>query len=524
MQAKFWTAALLGFVLIAASACGGSSGVTEEERLREQLEAEQEARAEAEEAASQAEEQLQAEEEARRKAEAEAEEERRKAAQAAEAEQEAEQAQQEAEQAQQEAEQARQEAQQQQEQLQRQLTEAEQAELRARASSFGAQLDLGATPASGSVTVQWPRGGSLTFRPAGTLTPGSAAPAVPGGWRSAGFTGQTGSATSLVDETVYLYTNIQAPGTRAFWKVHGLDEVMTAELALLAKASSASPTSGDTDTTTDGRQYEGLTISGSLNGAGGKFTCDCTGTIATGSTSGIDSHVTFTQGVPTFVTVGSWTFTPSNISNGYQVDEDDTHLHFGIWSSIPDSISATTLYDFEHIAGGGAESGGDLGNFALFEGSATFRGGAVGKYVTQGQVGQQNAKIGTFTATATLNADFGDGTAVGTLSGSITNFHEDGSPLVGWRVALGSSTDVGMASDIASGASSGSAVANIGGLPVGGSWAATFHGSDNEVLSPRTTYPTNLYPPVDIAGVTGWFDATGADASLAGAFAATPSN
>ena len=55
------------------------------------------------------------------------------------------------------------------------------------------------------------------------MTPGSAAPSVPGSWRSASFTGQSGTATALIDETAYLYTNIQAPSSRAFWKVHGVE-------------------------------------------------------------------------------------------------------------------------------------------------------------------------------------------------------------------------------------------------------------------------------------------------------------
>ena len=115
-------------------------------------------------------------------------------------------------------------------------------------------------------------------------------------------------------------------------------------------------------------------------------------------------------------------------------------------------------------------------------GPATFSGGAVGKYVTQGQVGGQNAKIGTFTATATLNADFGDRTTPGKLSGSITDFREDGSPLAGWRVTLGMTGDVGMASTISGTTAGGATVANIGGLSVGGSWGATFYGSGNQEL------------------------------------------
>ena len=204
-----------------------------------------------------------------------------------------------------------------------------------------------------------------------------------------------------------------------------------------------------------------------------------------------------------------------------QQAEDTEYLYFGIWSSIPDNINGMG-YDFEYIAGGEAEPRANLANFNLLTGSATFRGGAVGKYVTQGQVGGQNAKIGTFTATATLKADFGTASEAGTLSGSITDFHEDGSPLAGWRVTLGSTDDVGEVATIPGTAGdeiTGSTVANIGGLSVGGTWGADFYGSNNNNLdhdptatpNPRnlTTYPLARYPLIDLAGVAGWFDAVG---------------
>ena len=495
-------AALIG--LGACSGGGGGLSTTEEDALRKQV-------AEAE-----------AAEEAAKKAEAEAarkaEEERRRAAEAANK---AEEERKKAETAQEEAEEEKKRA-----------DAAEQAELRARASAFGAVLDLGAggSTEQGSVTVSWPRGGSLTFRPQGTLTAGSEAPSVPGSWRSASFTGQTGTATSLVNETVYLYTNIQAPGTRAFWKKYGFLPVgLTDDNTSLAKGSAAqAKTVTENNTTTNITE---ITVSGSFNGASGKFTCatNCSaddvgsGDKATSAEikAHVATHVTFSQGRPTFVAPSNWTFKPSSLTSGVPLNQDDAYLYFGIWSSIPDSITGT--YNFRYVAGGGAESGSELDNFGALTGPATFSGGAVGRYVTQGQVGQQNAKIGTFTATATLNADFGDGSTAGTLSGSITDFKENGSPLTGWQVTLGSADDVGVASSIVSGAASGTTVANIGGLPVGGSWGATFHGSDNVRTGATNEQTVAKYPPVDLAGVTGWFDATSTAASLAGAFAATPS-
>ena len=383
-----------------------------------------------------------------------------------------------------------------------------------------------------TATVSWMRDGNLEFMPTGSYTRGSAAPSVPGSWRNrASFTRQSGTATALVNDTVYLYSNIQAPGTRAFWKVHGVSPVtMTAGLERIARGSLAQPTTADTNAGTTGRQYDGLTVSGSLGGASGKFTCTtgCSGTVGSTTNDGIPDDVTFSQGKPDFKSIGSWTFKPGSISASYQVNQDDAYLYFGIWVSEPVNVSGTPA--FEYIAGGGGVTVDGTtttdapNNFDALTGTATFRGGAVGKYATQGQVGQQNARMGTFTATATFTADFETATATGTLAGSITDFREGGSPLADWRVTLGSTANIGVPSTIiitGTDDATGSAVGSIGGVPVGGAWGADFYGSDNVSLDEdRTTYPVTRYPVADLAGVTGWFNATSDTASLAGAFGA----
>ncbi len=602
MKARLATGVLLGFVLVAAASCGGSDGLStaEEEALQERLEAaeleaaraeleaqeaerlrqaEEAAREEAERQAAEAERLRLEEEAARQKAEEEAAEaerlrleeeaareeaeQRAEAAEedAEEAQQQAEQAQQQQQQLQQQQQQLQQQQQQQQQQLQQQLTEAEQAELRARADSFGAQLDA---PVEGSATVSWRRGDTtLTFRPTGiTTTRGSAAPSVPGGWRSASFDGQTGTATTLTDETVYLYTNIQAPSSRNFWKVHAMT-VIEGQLEVAAASAADLNTDADNNdpTPTAAAQYitdpadntlaSGVRVSGTYDGVSGTFTCrvptTCTGERTNVNNNQLDLTTLVgapVNGVRSFV-AGDWSFKPGSINTRVkaedQADQDDAFLYFGVWSSIPDNINGTT-YDFKYVIGGGHESGTALANFGNLTGSATFRGGAVGKYTTQGQVGGQNAKIGTFTATATLNANFSDpnDAAAGTLSGSITDFREDGSPLAGWRVTLGgggSPANVGIPVDITladnADDASGITVANIGGLSVAGTWGANFYGSDNGVIAnnpifaDRDKYPVSQYPVLDLAGVAGWFNAVGAgtnDTSLAGAFAATRSS
>ena len=554
MQARFTLAVLLGVVLLAAAACSG-----DDERIAEletDLEASEEARETAEREAAEAEQRADDAEDDTADAKQRADAAEEKIADAedeiADAEDEIADAEDEiadAKEAEQAAKQGQRQAQQQQQQLQQQLTEAEQTELRARAMSFGAALDM---PASGSATVSWTRGNNLTFRPAGiTTTRGSAAPSVPGGWSSANsFTGQTGTAASLVDETVYLYTNIQAPNSRAFWKVHGVEVMGPLSDSQLndddvndPKPTATAQYIPDPDDTT---MASGVRVSGTYDGVSGTFTCMIPNT-CTGERTGVDRLDLTTlvgapvDGVRSFAD-GQWSFKPGSITTRVKAedgaDQDDAYLYFGVWSSIPDDIIGT--YNFRYVFGGGAESGGDFAtNFATLVGPATFSGGAVGKYVTQGQVGGQNAKIGTFTATATLNANFGTGDTAndpGTLSGSITDFREGGSPLAGWRVTMGGggdTPDVGVAMGITGTAvTDGLTVANIGGLSVGGEWGATFYGSANEVLADREKYPATRYPVVDLAGVAGWFNAAGPsttgtdpnDVSLAGAFAATPSN
>ena len=553
MQARFTLAVLLGVVLLAAAAC--SSGGDDERiaELETDLEASEEARETAEREAAEAEQRADdAEDEtadAEQRADAAEEE-------IADAEEEIADAEEEiavAEEAQQQAQQQLEQAQQESEQLQQQLTEAEQAELRARAESFDAQLD---NPVRGLATVEWKRGNNLTFRPKGiVMTPGSAAPSVPGSWRSASFIGQSGTATALIDETAYLYTNIQPPSSRAFWKVHlmavtdrGLEVAASTAADLIADTANndpkpTAPAQYITDST-DNAMATGVRVSGTYDGVSGTFTC--TVNTCMGPKIGLDLTTLVgapVDGVRSFAG-GDWSFKPGSITTPVkaedQADQDDAYLYFGVWSSIPDNIGPETAYDFRYVAGGGAQSGtaeGNvpaLANFDALVGPATFRGGAVGKYVTRGQVGGQNAKIGTFTATATLNAHFGTDNVAGTLSGSITDFREGGSPLAGWRVTMGGGNDgnnvpdVGVAMGITGTAVTGGlTVANIGGLSVGGEWGATFYGSNNQELTDRDKYPASRYPPVDLAGVAGWFNAAGPgtdpnDVSLAGAFAATP--
>ena len=426
--------------------------------------------------------------------------------------------------------------------------ETEQAIVNARAGKYISALDMASQRSS--ATVEWMRDKSRMVDPGGDFATGSGAPGI-SGFSSYPFTRRFGVQGT---EMAYLYTNIQAPGTRAFWKQHGLDVLVgdtvagqwNASLARVSSLRATIVTYTDTNENNrwDSDGTEEITearVSGSYNGASGAFTC----TASCGSEQ-IEIDRDSTTLVPTFP-AGTWMFKPSNINNGIRIAQDDAFLYFGIWAREPDVASDDHAFEVIYGGGGlntggvlnGSINTGVLNNFSALNddgGSATFRGGAIGKYVTRNQVGE-NARIGTFTAQADFTAKF-DTTP--TLEGRITNFRESGQTLEGWDVFLGGTatgpaTFTGGNVVVTSGAPNlGIATARIGRVAATGTWAATLYGSANHDLTDRTTYPHTRYPVADLAGVAGYFEAsdnnaadgdpTNADVAIVGAFAAPTSS
>lgn len=440
------------------------------------------------------------------------------------------------------AEQARQQAEQEEQQRQaaERLSEVQQAVRNARAGVFIGEL-MGTIPrrgddtATSSVTVRWMRGDSREVDPGGNFSAGSGAPSI-SGFNSYPFTRRVGVQGA---ETAYLYTNIQSLSTRRFWKVYGLDEGLVADNLSLAKPGSSTAQKIYTGPS-DARVLSERRVSGSFRGANGTFTCETTGGSETACGGNADNtattHIETVDGVREFASgaAGNWTFEPSSINNGVTINHDDAYLYFGIWERMPDVASEP--HDFAVIyGGGGVDSDGDrvtalLTNAADLTGSATFRGGAIGKYVTRNQVGQ-NARIGTFTANADFTADFD----ADTLEGRITNFQADGQRLAGWDVYLGASATLPATTTtpttLAAATASGSTAARIGSVAATGTWTANLYGSVNVDLGDTEDHPRATYPRADLAGLAGSFSATDAtdltdpdtaNAAIAGAFAATP--
>ena len=165
--------------------------------------------------------------------------------------------------------------------------------------------------------------------------------------------------------------------------------------------------------------------SGTYDGYSGTFKCAETGTCNIAADA--DGALTF---------AGTWTFTASLTAKRHssQAQEDSEFLYFGIWAHELTNAAGTP--DFKWAAGGDATDITADPHFAALTGSATFTGGAIGKYALAKVAGRE-AKIGTFTATANFSATFGTSP---TISGRITDFKEGGSSLgADWHVFLGSS-------------------------------------------------------------------------------------
>ncbi len=275
-------------------------------------------------------------------------------------------------------------------------------------------------------------------RMSGTM-PGSPATAVTGletaaaggastvsGWKRGRYTA-TGETTA---DTVTLYTNIAPPGSRPF---SGENGKYSADNGLDDEGNL--PIGESTDTTLivssgfpDGpglRPHEPgaggtVLVPGSFDGAPGTFVC----APAQGSTctSSIRDGGGYT------LTGGDWKFVPAD---GARVPEPDgEYQYFGWW--LREAAGVYALGAFHAGAGGAVDEFADL---AELQGTATYRGPAVGKFAIQRPLGEVEA--GDFTATATLEVDFGDSAAPGTVEGEVGDFMVGG-VAQDWSVELGS--------------------------------------------------------------------------------------
>ena len=160
-------------------------------------------------------------------------------------------------------------------------------------------------------------------------------------------------------------------------------------------------------------------VQGSFDGVSGTFTS------ASGNTAltvGVN-----VDGVPTWG--GDLNFEPDSPTAGVMQD-DDAFLNLGWW--LEEAANGDLTVDVTAWATGPAYGQAKL---APLLGKATFTGIAVGKY-THKTI--NSIEGGHFNADAELVAAFGNNTDLGTLTGTISGFMQDGTPVgSGWKVELG---------------------------------------------------------------------------------------
>ena len=144
-----------------------------------------------------------------------------------------------------------------------------------------------------------------------------------------------------------------------------------------------------------------ITEAGSFHGVSGTYTCvpdtgagtTCSATLAT-------------KGLT--LTGGTWTFKPTNAEARVTETADDTYASYGWWlrTKADGSLTASAFVD---------DRGTLTTNITtLVAGSATYSGGAAGKYALSSSTGGTN-DAGHFTARATLEVDFEEDEVTGTI-------------------------------------------------------------------------------------------------------------
>ena len=208
-----------------------------------------------------------------------------------------------------------------------------------------------------------------------------------------------------------------------------------------------------------------ITVPGSFHGVSGTYSCD------TGAGRG--QACTASVAARGFTLAGTWTFRPSDPNARVTESEDDAYASYGWWLRKAANDGPFTASAFTDVKGTvTAASGLDALN-----GTATYMGGAAGKYALSSSTGGTN-DAGHFTARATLEANFTNNTAATAISGTIDNFMGADGMARDWSVALKSSTisDVGViGNDGTSATSPGGTVWTIGGNAAAGSgsWAGS---------------------------------------------------
>jgi len=156
-------------------------------------------------------------------------------------------------------------------------------------------------------------------------------------------------------------------------------------------------------------------VEGIFHGVSGTYHCTTTGNTGTCTAEFLGEGEGFTLAG----TNGTWKFKPSNPDATVTDMPDDMYASFGWWMHVKEDGTPAVASAFHDERG--ALDPVNSTTFTELKGSAKYNGAAVGQYALMSSTGGSN-ESGHFTATATLNADFGSDTADGDITGTIKDF------------------------------------------------------------------------------------------------------
>ena len=181
-------------------------------------------------------------------------------------------------------------------------------------------------------------------------------------------------------------------------------------------------------------------ISGSYHGVSGTYNCSPTADETCSATVAAEG---FALGG------GTWTFKPGNSNALIMSAEDTVYESYGWWLHKSESGETFTASAFVDTFGT-AEPIGNIIN--ALQGTATYMGGAAGKYALSSSTGGTN-DAGHFTARATLEADFTNNEGDNGITGTLDNFMGADDQPRNWEVELKGTpiSDTGTFSDTVDG-------------------------------------------------------------------------
>ena len=180
-----------------------------------------------------------------------------------------------------------------------------------------------------------------------------------------------------------------------------------------------------------------VTVRGTFHGVSGTYTCTPASAVCAANVSGdgFELGTVPTATNPAFTGGGgAWMFKPTDANDRVTDSGDSSYPSFGWWLYKSEDDSDYTASSFVDRFGAADAASG----LNPLNGTATYMGGAVGKYALTSSTGGTN-DAGHFTARAKLDADFNDNTSTTAITGTIDQFVGADGESRNWSVKLNGS-------------------------------------------------------------------------------------